>query len=387
MPGHRPWRRPHTIFLFGLCVLLLTACTTPSVLQQARIQFEGGAPRQALQTLEGARVANRDRLLLLLDRGAIAFSAGEYALAEATLLEAADLLEQWDLLRISEQATTLVTNERASRYRGEYSERLWIHTYLMMSFLLSGDAEAAAVEARRALQVMQAHESVLRLDWFTRALMALSFEAAGAYDSAQVEYRKLLADPDYLGEWDRVAARSGQRSEQGELVLFVQSGVIDPKLPGDLIVDINLRIAFPFYARASGPVPSYTVEFGTGEAELDAIHTDTVQLSALSLGERGGRIAGKQVARLAAKYALADAAAAENPSFGQLVRLAAFLTEQADTRSWETLPSAFSLLRVPLDAGVHRVRLSSNLGGFSGETGLGDVVIRPGEMTFLSVRH
>jgi hypothetical protein len=36
-----------------------------------------------------------------------------------------------------------------------------------------------------------------------------------------------------------------------------------------------------------------------------------------------------------------------------------FALDTADTRSWETLPARFSVLRLPLDPGTHEIRLSS----------------------------
>lgn len=380
-------QRAHWCLLWLAAVLVLSGCATSSAIQQARFEFDRGASNAALQTLADAKVAERDRLLLLMDRGAIAFTAGELDVAVSALLEAADLVERWDLLRVSEQATTLLTSDRASRYRGEYSERLWIHTYLMMAFLQLGDAEAAAVEARRALQVMEPHESVLRFDWFTRALMALSFEAAGAYDSAQVEYRKLLADPDYAGQWDRVTERVRTGQAGGELVLFVQSGDIDHKQPGDIAVDLNLRIAFPFYAVSSTSTPSFSVSANADPVDFDQISTDTVQINARSLSDRGARLAAKQATRLVAKNVLAEAAFKENEALGHLVQLVAFLTEQADTRSWETLPAGLTLIRVPLEPGTYDVTLQSRRAGVEYETVLEAVSILPGGLQFAAVRH
>ena len=166
-----------------LLVLLipLTGCATSSAIQQARYEFHAGAPEKALDTLENADVSERDALLLLLDKGAVAFSAGQFERARIALLDAVDLMDEWDEIRVGEQAATLLTSEWAKRYRGEYSERLWVHSYLMMTFLMQNNPEGAAVEARRALQRIDEHKDSLTMDWFTRALIGLSFEAAGAH--------------------------------------------------------------------------------------------------------------------------------------------------------------------------------------------------------------
>jgi len=258
-------------FTLLLTIALVTGCATPSVLQQARTEYAGGEPFKALKTLEAADVAKRDSLLLLLDRGAIAFSAGQYAIAQRTLLDAHKLIEEWDQIRVSDQSASLVTNEWATRYRGEYSERLWINSYLMMVFLMQNNPESAAVEARRALKRLNANKKPLKI-----------FEAAGAHDSAQVEYRKLSEDKGYDGRWnhaiERHTRRIGRKSfitkasdsftrstpkklarDEGELILFLQSGSISPKLPGGLAIDIELNIAFPYYEEFEQSEPYYEV--------------------------------------------------------------------------------------------------------------------------------
>ncbi len=387
--------------------LWLTGCATSYDLYDARAQFASGAPVQALTTLENADVSGRDALLLLLDKGAIAFSAGQYSQAKDALLQAHDLIEEWDQIRVGEQSATLVTSEWATRYRGEYSEQLWIHSYLMMTFLMLGEPSSAAVEARRALARMDEHESSLKQDWFTRALIALSFEAAGAHDSAQVEYRKLVNDSHYNGQWNQVIQRHSRRigrapidgitsadlptpnqlgNDEGELIVFVQSGYIDKKQPGDLPIDIDLRIAYPFYPVQNHWKPSLDVLADGKRVAADRIDTPLTDVSKRSLSARGTVLATKQIARIAAKKALVDAAAKEDDVLGGVVQILMFATEQADTRSWETLPAWFSLIRVPLVEGPQTVSLRIQHEGVDKLIELGNFDIQAGQLHFATYR-
>lgn len=393
-----------------LIVGLASGCATSSELHQARYQFDSGAPLQALATLEQAEVPNRNRLLLLLDRGAVAFSAGQYSRAQDALLEANDLIEQWDQILVGEQSASLVTSEWATRYRGESSEQLWIHSYLMMAFLLQGNAEAAAVEARRATKRLEEANSTLHSDWFTRALIALSFEAAGAYDSAEVEYRRLVNDESYDGSWNHVIQRHTRRLgrdpidgltqafhtrpatsetlgiDEGELIVFLQSGHIAKKRPGDITLDIDLRIAFPFYADYPRSTPRYTV-FSNGESvAADIIDTDLTDIATAALSARGKSVAAKQIARIATKKALVDVTRREDELAGALVQLFVFVTEQADTRSWETLPGWFGMIRVPLAEGQQDVSINVVHQGVTHNIDLGNVTIRPGKLHFATYR-
>jgi uncharacterized protein len=388
-------------------VLWLTGCATSYDLYDARAQFASGAPVQALTTLESADISGRDALLLLLDKGAIAFSAGQYSQAKDALLQAHDLIEEWDQIRVGEQSATLITSEWATRYRGEYSEQLWIHSYLMMTFLMLGEPSSAAVEARRALARMDEHSSSLKQDWFSRALIALSFEAAGAHDSTQVEYRKLVNDNNYNGQWNQVIQRHSHRigrapidgkapsdlptpdqlgNDEGELIVFVQSGYIDKKQPGDLPIDIDLRIAYPFYPMQHHRKPSLEILADGNSVAADRIDTPLTEVSKRSLSARGTVLATKQIARIAAKKALVDVASKEDELLGGVVQILMFATEQADVRSWETLPAWFSLIRVPLVEGQQSVTLRIQHDGVEHLVELGDFNIQAGQLHFATYR-
>ena len=388
----------------------LTGCASSSGLYKARAEFAGGEPIQALNTLNSAEVSKRNQLLLLLDKGAIAFSAGQYSQAKEALLEANELIEASNQIRIGEQSTTLLTGEWAKLYRGEYSEQLWVHSYLMMAFLLQNQPEGAAVEARRALERIDEHEETLHNDWFTRALIALSFEAAGVHDSAQVEYRKLIGDEYYDGVWNNVIQRNTKRlgrdpipgiddtsfvsldtssqlgTDEGELIVFLQAGHIARKLPGDLTLDIDLRIAFPFYSDYETYPPEYRVFANDEEVPIDYIDTSLDTVAKNALGARGKTIAAKQVARIAAKKAVSNAVRREDDVLGAVVQVLLFVTEQADTRSWETLPEWFGMLRIALPEGKNDVSLRVNHEGVEHRVDLGEIEINPGKLHFVNYR-
>ena len=332
--------------LILLFAFVAQACSTPGDLVTARTQFQYGSANQALQTLDEASVSRRDTLLLLMDKALVAQAAGKYQQSIAALEASYQLVDELDYVSARDQTSALFTNDWAIRYSGEYSERLWIHTFQMINYLLTGQPGGAAVEARRAVKLFEEHADVLNADFFTRYLMAISFEAAGQFDSASVEYRKLaklLSTP--MGE---LATKSDR-----ELVLIVASGFIAPKLPGDLYIDINARIAFPFYPAIETPAPSITITANTDSlnnsvVEKSRVDTQLLPVARQSLEKRGTTLAARQAIRIASKYAIAEQLESQDEVIGQLARILFFAIEQADTRSWETLPSYLSLIRVPL---------------------------------------
>jgi len=288
--------------LLLVCALLVQACSTSGALVSARVQFQQGSAVAALQTLEEASVSRRDTLLLLMDKALVAQAAEEY--------------EQ-----------SIVAFEEAYQLPG-----------------------SAAVEARRAVKLFDTHKDVLDGDFFTRYLMAISFEAAGQFDSASVEYRKLAA---LLSKPISAISSSGNR----ELILIVANGFIAPKLPGDIAVDINARIAFPFYPVVNPTAPDITVSTNGTALEHSRIDTQLLSIARLALAKRGTRVAARQAVRLASKYAIAKNLEAQDELAGQIAQIVFFAIEQADTRSWETLPAHLSLMRVSVPDNVTSVQV------------------------------
>lgn len=370
-----------------ICAVLLQACASSSALHVARDQFRHGSTQDALQTLAEADVSTRDRLLLHLDRGLVAQAAGQYEDSVVAFEQAIRLIDELDYLSLRDQSTALLSNDRAIRYSGEYSERLWIHTFQMLNYLLLGQPEGAAVEARRAAALYDEHGDALKQDIFTRALMALSFLSAGQVDSAQVEYRRLRDD--FSDIIDTASLALPKRSDS-ELVLFIASGFIPPKLAGDLAIDINARIAFPYYEERYDRAPRIRVLEGTRVLDSTRVDTPLLDISRTALSQRGKAIASRQALRIATKHGIAEAIEHEDAVAGDIARLLLFLIEQADTRSWETLPAYLSLVRVPLEAGKHSIDLrisdDSYASGAVEHNQSVEVEIKPGQRQYKLIR-
>ena len=75
-------------------------------------------------------------------------------------------------------------------------------------------------------------------------------------------------------------------------------------------------------------------------------------------------------------------------ALGLLTNLAGVLTEQADTRSWQTLPNQIFMVRMPLPAGTHTLNFSflQADGQVRGNQSVPDIKINPNQITFLNHR-
>ncbi len=405
--GSRKSRR----LLFVLLLLLLLGGCASMPNDGVRQAFLQGQPEAALAQLDQQEHSTRNALLELLERGLILHNLGKYEDSTKAFLKAEKKLDEWDYVSVSDQAKTLVTSDWAGIYKGEYSERLWIHSYQMMNYLLLGDPEKAAVEARMALKVLDGHGDSLKKDLFTRALIALSFESAGKYNDAFIEYRKLadLLPTEKLiaRELYWTALRSGITSaaekyramlstskmktdpdELGEIIIFVAHGVLPQKQPADLLVAPDIRISFPQYPLVDTVKPRYIVEADGRRAQVEETTTLLLDVAREALHARGKQMLAKQAARASLKHNLAHELKKENEAAGQILSLLFFLLEEADTRGWSTLPETLSLLRIPLAPGTHDIVVTAKDGTPNGRKilQLDGVTIERGQRLFRKLR-
>ncbi|MGV6859577.1 MAG: hypothetical protein ACWA5X_11455 [bacterium] len=373
-------RKP--LFAIPLLLALLSGCAAIPK-DDYRSQYLNGHADAALATLDSdAYHSQRNELLRLMEKGSLLHEARDYAASSQELLKASRLMDELDYVSIADQSKSALANDWAARYRGEYAERLWVHSYQMMNFLLLGKPDSAAVEARQALLLMEKYADALDHDLFTHALIAQSFEAVNKPNDAWIEYRKLakkLPSPApvaaplvrlgrQLGFIDEARnyeqyLSSGELANlhKPELILFVATGIIPEKYASSLFVQPDIRISFPAYQRSFNTPPNLKVYTGTPPnkqpLELQDITSDLARVAQESLDARGKALLAKAVARASIKHSLAHDLKKENQAAGELLSAVFWLLEQADTRSWRTLPGYLSLIRTPRPQGVSRVEI------------------------------
>ena len=376
-----------------------------------RHEFLQGRPEAALATLEKEEISRRDALLALMERGLILHNMGKYEQSAKAFLKAERLLDEWDYISVSEQAKTLVVNEWAGIYKGEYAERLWIHSYQMMNYLLLGDYEDAAVEARLALKVLDAYETPLKKALFTRALIGLSFESAGKYNDAFIEYKKLaeqlpserliarqlywtalrsgiVAEADKYRKLLGTTKMKSDPEQMAEVVVFIAHGVMPRKVPADIFIAPDVRLSFPQYPPTDIFKPRYSVIEKGERLQFEEVTTLLPDVARDSLHARGKALLAKQAARASIKHNIAHEVGKENELAGSLLKLAFLILEEADTRSWSTLPETLSLLRIPLSPGRHHISIESSGIGAQGKPilELKALELKPGERIYRKIR-
>jgi len=360
-------------------VVLLGGCASPSLESARQAYFHGDSKTAAILLDEEVSEASQNRLLLLMEQGFILFADGDYRRSIEVLQQASRLIEEQETISLLDESASLLTGEWAKRYPGEYSEHLWVHTCLMLDYLLLSDLESAQVEARRTLPLLQDHRDVLAQAYFTRSLTALCFELVGEDNDAWIEYKRLADDwpaarnliplqkhlaqkldfTDMLQQWQDAPSWPFLDSGHGELVLFVTAGKIPVKSSGDILVPPGIRVSFPRYLLNRYPAAHLHIDTGTEfPVNYFEVSTDTGDVARSALQSRGLQVAAKEAASIVAKEAVTQALERENELLGALFRITMIISSSADTRSWQTLPARFSMVRMVLPVGDYDVRIT-----------------------------
>lgn len=367
---------------------------------------------RALNNLETPDVAGSeiDELLYLLDKGMILHSAGRFKESTQVLGKADRLADQINFVSVSEQAVTLIKDERSKVYRGEDFERLLINIFQALNYAQLGKEEDALVEVRRCNERLRkmVHEDKKPYEHLAiaRYLGGVFYEDQEELDSAFIDYYKayeLEPDLGYLLEplirlakkLDRPEAYKELREKypslsdeplgrgEGEVVVVMEVGLSPQKESSEKGQGEQL-IVVPVYrqrhwARQKGVVRVL------GQQEVKAVTvTPLYQVATLHLDDRMGRMIAKQLAGVLAKAAVASAVASATNSSdaGALAFWLLAIANEADTRSWLSLPAELQVARIRLPEGTHALTVR-----YGGITSRHPVEVEAGRIQVLSIRR
>lgn len=198
-----------------------------------------GRFEQALTLAEEDGGDAGDDLLAELNRAIVEHYAGRYEESNARLQAAEREIDERFTKSVSRAAASLVTSDRALQWLPSRSERPMIHVYGALNYLALGEADEAAVEARRmsaVLDEMIAEEGVDGLDPEARQLhralryfAASVFEQAGERNDADVAFR--------LAGFDEAADGFASVST-GSVVVLVESGFVAHRIERSVVLPV-----------------------------------------------------------------------------------------------------------------------------------------------------
>jgi uncharacterized protein len=196
----------------------------------------------ALDLAEADGDAVGDDLLASLNLATVEHYAGLFETSSARLTAADVEIDVRFTKSVSRAALSLITNDRTLAWLPSRLERLMIHVYGALNYVALGEMDEAAVEARRLsllLDEMSEREpegdesEVYRmLRYFAGAV----FESAGELNDADVAYR-------HAGFEDETSWQ-GSRSDQGEVVVLVESGFVANRVEQSVNLILNADDAY-----------------------------------------------------------------------------------------------------------------------------------------------
>ena len=333
--------------------------------------------------------------------------------------------------QFSASVASFATNDNALPYAGEGYERVLLHHYQALNYLLEADLSGAGVEFRWAnseqQEALNHHAKELdraekeaqkkgagnpaennefqrryaQLDEvagqlknsfqnaYSFYLSGVVYELQGEENDAYIAYkkaleiypensyvqrdvmrlaRKLRMDDDLTALAKRFpslynATAVAERNEGGELILLYEENFVPSReeikipffVPGGLVT-----LAFPYYRgpwRDYRPLEVFAGNAASGQTELLC---DIRGLAVKSLQEKMPILLTRQLVRAVSKVLAQRAAKEKLGPFGELGMLAySVISENADLRSWLTLPESVQILRINLPVGEQRLRLQS----------------------------
>ena len=327
------------------------------------------------QTLTSGKT-KQNKYLALLERGKIALAAGRYDQCIADLQEAEKrFLTIEGTISLTEGFGSILTDDTAQEYEAEMHEKIMISPYLVLAYLGKGDFAGAIVERNRTINKINQYVEVKEErgyleNPFARLLAAILYEIENKPDDAKIEYRKM--------KWEAESARLEQKRKSTDLVILIDTGLAPHKYqlkwgPVPVVAKdttIQLGFAYASYAPTVSTVSRVAVSLNGNPAGAAGLLYDLENTVLAQYEKDKAAIIAKLVSRLTAKaatqvsaHAAADRVAKDNPLAGFLLKALVNIgsavwmaVEQADLRSWSTLPGKIYYLRInSLDPGEHRI--------------------------------
>lgn len=422
----------------GVIVLLLTGCAgsyhdTMYSVRQA-VQAGDYERADALLSKEKDFAEGKDRLLYFLDKGLVAHLNEAYRESNWFFEQAIQRMEELDAISVTGTTAQWVLSGIGQPYGGEDFERVMVHYYMTLNYLLLGEFEEALVECRRLNTVLTLfndryeHKNLYKTDAFILYLSGLIYEALGEVNDAFIDYRNAYTTytkdywPNYgtsvppqlfehlvrtassLGFSDVVETYAGKMDpswtpppdarDAARLVVIWENGFIPYKeqriyreylqLGDDDDDGCYVKFAFPTLVARPSAYTRATITVGGATASLERVE-DVAQIAIKNLEDRRVRMVAQALTRNILKCTAETQIKEKNEALGWLFAILTEVIEQADTRSWLLLPDHIQMTSVLVSPGEHDVEFSflnswgQAIGGHTYER----LAFKAGQTTFL----
>lgn len=414
--------------LFILAAMCLCACAqihtkTHSI---ATSYLRAQQPEAALETLEAQSKSAKKSVLFKLDKAMILREMGLYEQSTQEFERAKKIIGELSPISISETLSSYSVSEQFNSYKATIYEKLFVHVYQIMNFLAINDLAGARVEA---LQIDLALNRLSEVGHHKEAaavryISGLIFESSKELDTAFINYQRsqdnytqantsppkdlqmrLLRLSQHLNfeqkhqEFTQLfepqKLKDARQEPHGELILFLGIDFIPQKTEvSGTIVEPNsghiFRLSLPhlepqdlgnIHARITAKNMSFNSKPFSSEtlSDIEAIAIDDLEKQIPKLKRRA-------ISRNITKYKLSSQANKESEILGSLISIIGAALEQADTRSWMTLPNKIHIATQTLPPGTYTLNVSlvNDNNVEVGHTTINNIEITKDQFTFIN---
>ena len=358
-------------------------------------QLDNSTPRATLLSLQEIDPPARDRAQYLLNTGLLKSVTGDFEGGVEDLQNAKDILNSLQAISISENLAAATINETLRAYDGSASERVLLHVLLSIDYLMLDDLDAARVEVLQAAVVMDelaTEEKPVGQLASAHYIAGLVYELGGELDNARISYGKaanLMAMrnmplPRSLqnsqlsvnsrlgidkgvdeGVDEGVDQYRGQASSAveppdpnaAEVIVIYWDGVVTSKRGTSTSVWVPsmnqvVSLALPHYPPSNYVQQPFTLNIAGQQHRTETIE-DIEALLREDLNDESAAIYAMTLARMISKHQFVKSANDQNSGLALLANIVTMLTEAADIRSWNMLPSTIQIGRFWLPAGEY----------------------------------
>lgn len=368
----------------AIIVILLLLSTGCSLQQHSNNQLANQLlhekPEKILSILQEKTPNERDSAQYHLNLGYLQLLSGEFIPAIESLTQAKQTMQSLDATSITENIGAGTVNETLRSYSGYPSDKVMVHNMLALSYLFNQDIEGARVEMLQAdVAMKKLVEDKLPIGQLasTHLLSAIVYELLDERSNSFISYQlaeeilierempvpegikfallrmsKKMGNDQAYSKLSKKYPQSIPKNDSGKQIFSLYfDGVVSNKVEESLTVPSFsgrqiIRISMPAY-----PVVHYNLQRIKISDDIQNVSSEVIEnienLAREDLAHDYPEILLATTTRATVKYAAVKAADKKDPLLGAVFNILSVISEVADLRSWNMLPSTiqFSYLQ------------------------------------------
>ncbi len=330
-------------------------------------------PQTVLKQLQKSEPSERSSAQFHLNIGMVYLLSGHFHDAIDILTLAKREMAVLEAASVSENFAAATISETLRNYSGYPTDKVMVHTMLAFSYLFNNDIDGARVEVLQAdvaMKKLANRQELLGQLASAHLLSAVIYEMLDEQSNALISYKFAadiikqrgyalplglkksllrmsfkIGDQAQYNQYRKQFANLALPTENSKsrIFAFYFDGIVSHKIQKSLMVPVDdgeqvIRISVPSYPVKNYPLKRANLVLKEQQANTELVE-DVEGIVRDDLSDDYPSILLMTTARALSKYKLVDTSNDVEPLLGLIVNMATLLTEIADLRSWNTLPS------------------------------------------------